>query len=198
MFPQVDYMILKGRDHILYCYICITSSIVLVMVSTWENLIDRSILSNFSPSKLSECVCGAFVMALDLRAEIGKLLFLSPGNLSSSGSTKVKDCFDWWSDFSFFPLVSDQGSWKAERHAPLCYHYHFDIGDGWRFFLFISSLDKPADGVWPGEGWVSFLAEQLWAKWVGSLCLSLVLSEHAVSRGIRSTLVFFFIVVKCR
>jgi len=74
--------------------------------------------------------------------EIGKLLFLSPGNLSLSGSSKVKDCFDWWSHFFFFPLVSDQGNWEAERHVPLYYHYHFDTDDGWHFVPCISSVGQ--------------------------------------------------------
>lgn len=59
-------MILKGKDHVLnfFC-ICIPSSVVLDTVSAWEILIDRSILSNSGPSKLSEFVCRAFVMAVD-------------------------------------------------------------------------------------------------------------------------------------
>lgn len=61
-------MVLKGKDRVLnfFC-IYIPSRVVLNTVSTWGILIDRSILSNSGPSKLSEFVCRAFVMAVDLR-----------------------------------------------------------------------------------------------------------------------------------
>lgn len=111
-------------------------------------LIHKSVLSNSSPSTLSECVYGAFVVTLDLRAQRQASCFLFPHGVCHQ--VEVLRCGVTWTGQCLplpFPSVSDRADEKQRgtcNCAPVLILMQTMVGIFSSSFL---QLDKPNNDV---------------------------------------------------